>query len=221
MIIGLNGVLRSGKDTIGNILVKNHGFNRVAFADELKNIVSKSTNTPLNYFHDDNLKDTKLDTPFVTTISFFVTFFEEIQKALGNDHTFDTDIAAMTAYNDVGDVELESPRRLLQYLGTDIARRYVNDDVWLKIAIRKVKAINGHVVVTDCRFVNEIEAVKAIGGKAVKVRRPGFTGNGHASEQEISDELFTTIITNDSNLSTLEHNVNLWVQHKLKQLGDR
>lgn len=36
MIIGITGRKQSGKDTVGNYLVKNHGFVRVAFADVLK-----------------------------------------------------------------------------------------------------------------------------------------------------------------------------------------
>lgn len=38
MIIGITGRKRSGKDTIGDYLVKNHGFIRIGFADTLKDI---------------------------------------------------------------------------------------------------------------------------------------------------------------------------------------
>ena len=36
MIIGLSGWARSGKDTVANHLVKNHGFVKMAFADPMK-----------------------------------------------------------------------------------------------------------------------------------------------------------------------------------------
>jgi len=39
MIIGLTGYARSGKDTVANILVKNYGFKRVAFADPIRKLL--------------------------------------------------------------------------------------------------------------------------------------------------------------------------------------
>ena len=36
MIIGLSGYASSGKDTVAEILVKQHGFKRVAFADKIR-----------------------------------------------------------------------------------------------------------------------------------------------------------------------------------------
>lgn len=38
MLIALTGYARSGKDTVGKILVENHNFERIAFGDILKNI---------------------------------------------------------------------------------------------------------------------------------------------------------------------------------------
>jgi len=36
MIIGISGYARSGKDTVANYLVENHGFTRLAFADPMR-----------------------------------------------------------------------------------------------------------------------------------------------------------------------------------------
>lgn len=38
-IIGLSGVARSGKDTVADVLVREHGFVKVALADEMKRMV--------------------------------------------------------------------------------------------------------------------------------------------------------------------------------------
>lgn len=39
MIIGLTGYAQSGKDTVANYLVKNHGFTRIAFADKIRDML--------------------------------------------------------------------------------------------------------------------------------------------------------------------------------------
>lgn len=39
MIIGLTGYAQSGKDTVANILVKDYGFQRVAFADKIRDLL--------------------------------------------------------------------------------------------------------------------------------------------------------------------------------------
>jgi dephospho-CoA kinase len=39
MIIGLTGYARSGKDTVANILVKDYGFTRIAFADPIRELL--------------------------------------------------------------------------------------------------------------------------------------------------------------------------------------
>lgn len=39
MIIGLSGYAQSGKDTVAKFLVENHGFERVAFADPIRDLL--------------------------------------------------------------------------------------------------------------------------------------------------------------------------------------
>lgn len=39
-VVGLTGVARSGKDTVGRMLVERYGFTRVAFADGLKSMAA-------------------------------------------------------------------------------------------------------------------------------------------------------------------------------------
>jgi len=39
MIIGLSGYARSGKDTVAKLLIKDYGFERVAFADPIRKIL--------------------------------------------------------------------------------------------------------------------------------------------------------------------------------------
>lgn len=64
-----------------------------------------------------------------------------------------------------------SPRRALQIVGTDVFRRHFADGVWVS-AVEKRLSCHDRVVVTDCRFPNEIDMVRRHGGIVVHVRRP-------------------------------------------------
>lgn len=50
MIIGLSGYARSGKDTVAEYLVEEHGFTRVAFADPMRNALYRLN--PMISIHD-------------------------------------------------------------------------------------------------------------------------------------------------------------------------
>jgi dephospho-CoA kinase len=39
MIIGLTGYARTGKDTVASVLVKDFGFERIAFADPIRELL--------------------------------------------------------------------------------------------------------------------------------------------------------------------------------------
>jgi len=41
MLIGLMGYARSGKDTVANILVEHYGFERIAFADPIRELLAR------------------------------------------------------------------------------------------------------------------------------------------------------------------------------------
>jgi hypothetical protein len=69
----------------------------------------------------------------------------------------------------------KSPRELLQIIGTDCFRDQVHPDFWVKIGMRKIQQHleDGYsVVVTDCRFPNELSAIKNLAGHSVRISRP-------------------------------------------------
>lgn len=52
-------------------------------------------------------------------------------------------------------------------------------------------------LITDVRFENEHQSiVNNLGGLIIKIKRGGFTFDGHATEQEFADELCTSVIYN-------------------------
>lgn len=80
----------------------------------------------------------------------------------------------------------KTPRHAMQTLGTEWGRDLITSDLWIRAwqaAVAKVPA-GVPIVVDDCRFPNEGEAVRAAGGVIVRIERPGAgTTSVHSSEQ--------------------------------------
>jgi hypothetical protein len=64
-----------------------------------------------------------------------------------------------------------TPRLMLQLWGTEVCRRGFHDDIWIASLENKLRNSQDDIVITDCRFPNEIKSIKAAGGKIVRVVR--------------------------------------------------
>jgi hypothetical protein len=60
---------------------------------------------------------------------------------------------------------------VLQQWGTNVLRTGFHDDIWIASLENKLRNSSDDVVITDCRFPNEIRAIKAAGGIVVRIRR--------------------------------------------------
>jgi hypothetical protein len=59
-------------------------------------------------------------------------------------------------------------------------------------------------VVSDVRYPNEADAIKALGGSVWRINRLGvFAANDHASEHALDDYDFTGTIENSSSINEL------------------
>lgn len=84
--------------------------------------------------------------------------------------------------------EPQTPRHIMQQLGTEWGRNTVAEDYWLRVTDRRVKLFD-KVVMTDMRFPNEADYVGKKGGHRLRVVRDGHAADhSHASERFI-DEL--------------------------------
>ena len=98
-------------------------------------------------------------------------------------------------------------RRLLQVLGTEVGRKMIDNDIWVKMATRDILKEDA-IVFTDVRFPNEAEAIKSLGGTVWRIERPGIKAiNGHASETAMDDWPFDCTITNSGTLEDLKAQV--------------
>lgn len=64
-----------------------------------------------------------------------------------------------------------TPRIVLQQWGTNVLRQHFHDDIWIASVENKLRQTTDDVVITDCRFANEIKAIKEVGGITVRIMR--------------------------------------------------
>lgn len=113
--------------------------------------------------------------------------------------------------NTLTDIQWENrfltAREVMQFVGTDIFRK-MKHNVWADATIQRIKKDNPKLaIIADCRFPNEVEAVKSVGGIVIKLTRNPFDSS-HESEtaldgQNYSPTNFDLIITN--HLLTISH----------------
>lgn len=64
-----------------------------------------------------------------------------------------------------------TPRWVLQYWGTEVCRKSFHDDIWIAALENKLRNSKDDIVISDCRFPNEIKSIKDAGGIVVRVVR--------------------------------------------------
>jgi hypothetical protein len=141
MIIGVCGFIGSGKDTIADYLVNFHEFRRESFANTLKDAVS-------------------------AVFGWDRTMLEGRTKA-AREWREQVD----PWWAERLDMPNLTPRWILQYWGTEVCRKGFHDDIWIASLENKLRNSRDDVVISDCRFPNEIKSIKDAGGIIVWVKR--------------------------------------------------
>jgi len=141
MIIGVCGFIGSGKDTVADYLVNFHEFRRESFASTLKDAVA-------NVFGWDR-----------TMLEGRTAQAREWREQVDPWWAKRLDMPTLT------------PRWVLQYWGTEVCRKSFHDDIWIASLENKLRNSQDHVVISDCRFPNEIASIRNVGGKIIWVQR--------------------------------------------------
>ena len=141
MIIGVCGFIGSGKDTVADYLTNFHGFRRESFAGSLKDAVSM-------VFGWDR---TMLEGRTKSAREWREQVDPWWSERLGMPNL--------------------TPRWVLQYWGTEVCRKAFHDDIWIAALENKLRNSKDDIVISDCRFPNEIKSIKDAGGIVVRVVR--------------------------------------------------
>jgi hypothetical protein len=141
MIIGVCGFIGSGKDTVADYLVNFYEFRRESFASTLKDAVA-------------------------AVFGWDRTMLEgRTKEAREWRECVDPWWAERLAMPTL------TPRWVLQYWGTEVCRRGFHDDIWIASLENKLRNSKDNVVISDCRFPNEISSIRNAGGKIIWVQR--------------------------------------------------
>lgn len=195
MIVGLVGLIGSGKDTAADYLVNFHEFRRDSFAAPLKDAVA----TIFGWDRELLEGRTKESREWRECAD---TWWSD---RLGRNIT---------------------PRHTLQLWGTEVGRRAYHDDIWVASLENRIRKSKDNIVITDCRFPNEIEAIQRAGGRVFRIRRgddPDWVQDAlsylefpvdkppptlpHASEWSWMASTMDAVIYNDGTIQDLYNNI--------------
>lgn len=99
-------------------------------------------------------------------------------------------------------------RRLLQVFGTEVGRDMFGEDFWVNLALNNAK--EDKVVISDVRFKNEANAIKAAGGQVWRINRHGVGPvTDHPSEVDLDSYAFDYIIDNDFSVLDLNNVIDM------------
>lgn len=208
MIVGIVGLIGSGKDTIADHLVNVHQFRRCSFASSLKDAVSVV----------------------------FGWDREMLEGRTRSSREWREQVDSWWAER-LGMPNL-TPRWVLQHWGTEVLRHGFHEDIWVASMENRLQHSKDSVVISDCRFPNEIKAIRAANGCVIRVVRgelppwwqfavdhneqmsqtwPGV----HASEWCWANQEFDAVIHNNGTLSDLYDSINDLVRALLVSRADR
>jgi len=188
-VIGLCGRKRSGKDTVASLLGE-YGFVRVAFADRLRYLTSLIFDVDQALMEQDDTKEKTIGASSephwwaeaseraIVHSALLYSMFRGHQPTI---HPLDhlRTVMAVLRTDFPGGV---SPRRLLQYMGTEWGRT-LQGDIWVSWALACIEALTRGeqvydrrrgqvleasltapvgVMVSDVRFENEVRAIQEV-----------------------------------------------------------
>lgn len=189
-LLALSGNASCGKDTASNYIVNKYGFIKIAFADKIKRILLDLYDLPYENLWGESKNRIIYDPRYKIPDS------NEYLNARIGAQTFGD--CGRSLYIDTWSnfvfIQIEKLQKSYFYDYEDkrgIFKNYINPG-------------KKNIVISDCRYLNEMNKIKEMGGKLIRIKKTvvPLKGNAgmHSSETnqvKIMDNFFDYIIKND------------------------
>ncbi len=114
-----------------------------------------------------------------------------------------------------------TPRTAMQKIGTEMFRDIISKDFWLKRIRKEIERADGSpMVITDCRFQNEADFIRELGGTIVYIKRDAVEVSNPSESKLHPSELAFYNITPDvtiENNGTLEELEKALVFYRIRE----
>jgi hypothetical protein len=192
MIVVFGGRKGSGKTLFSSELEKD-GFIKISFADYLRETLSKLYKIDISKFKDPNEKGKILEKP--------LDWNKDVAKKLFK-------LVKISNYRfKIEDQRFSTLRQTMQYIGTNVLRRY-NNNFHVEKTIKRIKK-NVNYVCDDVRFPNELNALRKLKALDIFILRPNhFDISNHKSETSLKWNDFSYKIFNNKNIVSLKKDFN-------------
>lgn len=113
-----------------------------------------------------------------------------------------------------------SARTILQKVGTDFFRKEIDPDFWIKVGKRRIFQLlknnqSANIVISDCRFPNEMKAIKEVDGVTLRIERIGLISEDtHESETALDDYDFDHTIVSGDGVDKLHLEIDKWMEQQ-------
>ena len=208
-LIGINGKIGSGKDTVGSIiqyLTSESGNQNSSRHRSYEEFLSNGGGSALRNFDQHYVSDWKIK-KFAGKLKQIASLLTGFSIEMFEDQDFKR--------KQMSEGWEMTYREFLQKLGTEAMRNGLHTNVWVNalfadyISPKMSKTNISNWIITDMRFPNEMESIVKREGITIRVHRDLYNGNTHISpiphesETALDDTKFDYEIINDGTLEDL------------------
>ena len=188
MVLGFCGRLQSGKSVLAKVC-EQYGYEKLYFALPLKQLCANILKISIDDLNKAKVEKTEIG----------ITIGKDMCELISNE----TSIPLDTVMEICNGVKIRDVRHMLQFIGTDLIRKYNTD--WHVNKIRAMVDKDKNYVFDDVRFPNEKKMIEELGGECWFIIRPKLDNvSNHISETSITwNDCWNRIIINDSTLPIL------------------